>query len=309
VRAGVHRGLSELAMRAMANDGATPSRQEPACATPEELAKAVAAMPKVRPPEPELSPYQRTTYQQGSYRQPPARQPVGPGPAAPPTALASVPPPALPGRTGRFLKWSVSALLLAALGLGSWQVAQAMMERDHGAKGKGNTGNKTAPSQPGRKAAPLPISGAAEFSPLSGPIAGEKAPLAADGKPGTAWVTGHFLGYPNFGNLPGRSDGSGIIVDLGSVKKVTGVDIAMYRAGQTVQLLAASPSASSPTQLADFPKRLTASEQVGSTMAPTLDKPVRTRYLLIHVTELPIEGSGNRFRGGISEIKVLGEKN
>ena len=42
VRAGVHRGLSELAMRALVNDGATASRQEPPCTTPEELAKAVA---------------------------------------------------------------------------------------------------------------------------------------------------------------------------------------------------------------------------------------------------------------------------
>ncbi len=39
VRAGVHRGLSELAMRALANDGATASRQEPPCTTPDELAR------------------------------------------------------------------------------------------------------------------------------------------------------------------------------------------------------------------------------------------------------------------------------
>src|SRR5262249_52430076 len=41
VRAGVHRGLSEIAMRALVNDGATASREEPPCTTPEELAKAV----------------------------------------------------------------------------------------------------------------------------------------------------------------------------------------------------------------------------------------------------------------------------
>ncbi|MGW7595348.1 serine/threonine protein kinase, partial [Streptomyces rubiginosohelvolus] len=52
VRAGVHRGLSEIAMRALANDGATASRQEQPCTTPDELAKAVAAMPRIPPPEP-----------------------------------------------------------------------------------------------------------------------------------------------------------------------------------------------------------------------------------------------------------------
>lgn len=52
VRAGVHRGLSELAMRALANDGATASRHESPCTTPEELVKAIAEMPRIRPPEP-----------------------------------------------------------------------------------------------------------------------------------------------------------------------------------------------------------------------------------------------------------------
>ncbi len=52
VRAGVHRGLSELAMRALANDGATASRHETPCTTPEELVKAIAEMPRICPPEP-----------------------------------------------------------------------------------------------------------------------------------------------------------------------------------------------------------------------------------------------------------------
>lgn len=56
VRAGVNRGLAEIAMRALANDGATASRQEPPCTTPDELAKAVAAMPRIRPPEPAYTP-------------------------------------------------------------------------------------------------------------------------------------------------------------------------------------------------------------------------------------------------------------
>src|SRR5882757_2641753 len=51
VRAGVHRGLSELAMRALVNDGATASREDPPCTTPDELAKTVAGFPRIRPPE------------------------------------------------------------------------------------------------------------------------------------------------------------------------------------------------------------------------------------------------------------------
>lgn len=52
VRAGVHRGLSELTMRALANDGATASRHETPCTTSEELVKAINEMPRIRPPEP-----------------------------------------------------------------------------------------------------------------------------------------------------------------------------------------------------------------------------------------------------------------
>lgn len=85
VRAGVHRGLSELAMRALANDGATASRQEQPCTTPDELAKAVAAMPRILPPEPAFTAppeYQRTTYQQGTYGRPSARPPRSRSPSS-----------------------------------------------------------------------------------------------------------------------------------------------------------------------------------------------------------------------------------
>lgn len=125
VRAGVHRGLSELAMRALANDGATASRHESPCTTPEELVKAISEMPRIRPPEPAFTAppeYQRTTYQQGTY----GRQSPRPGATQP----LPTPPPPLQSRTGTALKWAVSALLIAALGLGSWQLADALMDHD-----------------------------------------------------------------------------------------------------------------------------------------------------------------------------------
>src|SRR6185295_656472 len=118
---------SELAMRALANDGATASRHEAPCTTPEELVKAIGEMPRIRPPEPTFTAppeYQRTTYQQGSYGRPPA------GPGVPVTQPVMVTPPApLQSRTGKVLKWAVSALLIAALGLGSWQLAETLLDR------------------------------------------------------------------------------------------------------------------------------------------------------------------------------------
>ncbi|WP_093800055.1 protein kinase family protein [Streptomyces sp. Wb2n-11] len=305
VRAGIHRGLSELAMRALVNDGATASRQEPPCTTPDELAKAVAAMPRIRPPEPAFTAppeYQRTTYQQGTYGRP------GPHPGTPVTQnIAAAPPRPLQSRTGRALKWGVAALLITALGLGSWQLADTLLERN---KDFGDT--KT--SQPNDDEAsrkkpdpkPLRISGATVFAPNGSGIEPEDVPNATDGETSTAWITGQYRGFANFGNLPQRKDGSGIIVDLGSVKDVSGIDIDMYRSGQTVEVLAAGEDASAPSAVSDFPQQMTELEPVADKLEATLDKPVRTRYILIHITALPTDGSPSAFRGGISEIRISG---
>ncbi|GAA2420077.1 protein kinase family protein [Streptomyces mauvecolor] len=307
VRAGVHRGLSELAMRALVNDGATASRQEPPCTTPDELVKAVGEMPRIRPPEPAFTAppeYQRTTYQQGTYGRPAA----GPGPSV--TQPVTPPPPALQGRTGKALKWAVSALLIAALGLGSWQLADALLHRDKG--GSTETGNTQTTDhgddKQSKPLSPLRIADVTEYSPSGSGIQENQVKNAVDGDPSTAWITPQYKGYPNFGNLPNRKDGSGLIVDLGSTQSVSAVDIAFYRAGQTVEVMAAAPGATRPSALGDFPKRLSDLKPVGSSLALSLNKPVKTRYLLVRITSLPNDGTPEEFRGGISEITLKGQK-
>ncbi|MEN3582782.1 protein kinase family protein [Streptomyces sp. ZYX-F-203] len=305
VRAGVHRGLSELAMRALANHGATASRHEAPCTTPEELVKAIGEMPRLRPPEPKFTPsgYQRTTYQQGSYGRPG-------GPAAGVPSPVSAPPP-LQSRTGRALKWSVSALLIAALGLGSWQLAEALMERG----GSADTPNQTQPTDDGNdkgssdEAPPdkeLEITSASEFAPSGTGIQEDQVPLAVDGKPSTAWITPQYRGYANFGNLSSRKEGSGIIVDLGEVRAVTKVDVDFYREGQTVEVLAADEEGTGTSSLESYPQRLTKLERAGDSLSQELEEAVKTRYLLVRITSLPTDTSSSTYRGGISEIKVYG---
>ncbi|MFF0446111.1 protein kinase family protein [Streptomyces sp. NPDC004609] len=305
VRAGVHRGLSELAMRALVNDGATASRQEPPCTTPDELAKAVGAMARIRRPEPTFtSPpeYQRTTYQQGTYGRPATR----PGPAVGRTMAVPLAP--LESRTGKVLKWGVAALLIAALGLGSWQIADELLSRD-----KDSTPTQTTPKEgdddekvkaPDK---PLSIEHATEFAPSGSGIQEDEVPNAVDGTSHTSWITPQYRGYPNFGNLDNRKQGSGIIVDLGKVRDVSGVEIDMHRSGQKTEVLAAAEDASEPTSLSDFSQRLTGLKTVGKTLNATFEEPTRTRYVLIRITELPPEGSSSKtYRGGISEIQILG---
>ncbi|MGW3323431.1 protein kinase family protein [Streptomyces virginiae] len=308
VRAGVHRGLGELAMRALANDGATASRQEPACTTPDELAKAVAAMPRIRPPEPAFTAppeYQHTTYQQGIYG-----RPTPPGVNTPQSRPVAPPPPPLQSRTGRALKWGVAALLIAALGLGSWQLADTLLDHNtqKGNSGTNNnpqTGTEDNPKQP-EAGKQLEIKDVSEFSPHGEATKPKDVDKTTDGKSDTAWITPQYLGFSKFGNLDERKDGSGIVVDLGKLQNVSALDIDLYVANQVVEVRAAPQSASHPDSLSDFSVTISNPERAGKNLQITRPQdPVFTRYVLVHITDLPSDNDGG-YRGGISEIKVLG---
>ncbi|MQY35821.1 hypothetical protein SRB17_38140 [Streptomyces sp. RB17] len=296
VRAGVHRGLSELSMRALANDGATASRHEAPCTTPEELVKAIGEMPRIRPPEPAFTAppeYQRTTYQQGTYGRP------APRPGA--TQPITTPPPPLQSRTGKVLKWAVSALLIAALGLGSWQLADALMDQG----GKSDDTNKSQQTDDGDKGGakpasgrPIPIKGARDFDPYSDDHSEnpEDVTKAFDNNPATNWETSFYLS-PEFGNL---KPGVGMILDLGKVQQVGTVTVSFV--GETsVELRAAGADAGSePTSFDAYTKAASGS---GTTVTLKPNKSLRTQYLLVWLTKLPSDGGGH-WRGRMAEVKV-----
>ncbi|MFJ8782489.1 serine/threonine protein kinase [Streptomyces sp. NPDC102476] len=293
VRAGVHRGLSELSMRALANDGATASRHESACTTPEELVKAIGEMPRIRPPEPTFTAppeYQRTTYQQGTYGRPAPHSGV--------TQPVAAPPPPLQSRTGRALKWAVSALLIAALGLGSWQLADALMDRG----GKSDE-NQTQTTDDGDKtptkaaSAPITIAKGFDFDPFGD---GSEKPTdikkAYDNDISSYWQTDFYQGA-NFGNL---KPGLGIILDLGKVQDVGKVTVT-FKGNTSVELRAASSDASSRPTTFDAYTKVAEGSGTGVPLKP--DKAVKSRYLLIWLTKLPLTEEGT-YRGRVADIKV-----
>ncbi|MGW2701351.1 serine/threonine protein kinase [Streptomyces sp. NPDC001340] len=296
VRAGVHRGLSELAMRALVNDGATASRHEAPCTTPEELVKAIGEMPRIRPPEPAFTAppeYQRTTYQQGTYGRPAAR----PGATQP----IAAPPPPLQSRTGKALKWAVSALLIAALGLGSWQLADALMGQGDNSDDTNKTqvqdGGDKGPKKP-TSGTPVPIKGGRDFDPFSDDRSENPDDItkAFDNSPSTNWETSFYLS-PEFGNL---KPGVGMVLDLGKVQQVGKVTVTFV--GQTsVELRAAGAEAGSePTSLDAYTKAASGS---GTTVVLKPDTSLKTRYLLVWLTKLPSDG-GDHWRGRVADIKV-----
>lgn len=312
VRAGVHRGLSELAMRALVNDGATASRQDQPCTTPEELSKAVAAMPRIRPPEPVFTPspaYQRTTYQQG-YGQPPAHG--GPSRAAGPVAAPMAPPPPLQSRTGKALKWTVSALLIAALGLGSWQLADTLLKEEN----KPDTGKSTSEKdddKAGQVASkPIAIQDAAEFAPDASPQHPGEAKLTHDGDTSTSWRTYSFNDGPQ---LAPYKKGVGIVYDLGSEKTLKGASIGLHYGGSYTEASlyatdSLNPSPSGADYVSSF-KKLGSSGQVTSKTADLKVKSsAKTRYVLVWLTALPYsppeQYSTRPYKQAITEVKFTG---
>ncbi|MGW3665417.1 serine/threonine protein kinase [Streptomyces sp. NPDC005141] len=304
VRAGVHRGLSELAMRALANDGATASRHESPCTTPEELVKAISEMPRIRPPEPAFTAppeYQRTTYQQGTY----GRQSARPGVNQPLPA----PPPPLQSRTGKALKWAVSALLIAALGLGSWQLADALM--DHGKSddtnktqttdGNDKTGDKTKPVKP------ITIRHAQEYVVEGSAQAAGDVGKTYDGNSTTFWRTKRYNAGPK---LAPYKPGVGIVYDLGSAQTVSAASIGLRYTGDhtTIHLYAADSL--SPTTSVDGMKEIGTARTSGTALDVKASKSVKTQYVLLWITDVPnapSDGySGAGYKQAITDVKFTG---
>ncbi|WP_030193335.1 serine/threonine protein kinase [Streptomyces sp. NRRL S-87] len=306
VRAGVHRGLSEIAMRALANDGATASRQEPPCTTPEELAKAVSAMPRIRPPEPVFpapAEYQHTTYQQGTYGRPSAI----PGAAAPPTLVAPPLPAPLQSRTGRALKWGVAALLIAALGLGSWQLADTLL-RDSGSDTNQSQTSEGNEAPPPKKKTPvvLSIKDAAEYYPDGVPQNLDGVPQAYDGDSSTYWRSKSFDQGPKLL----IKDGVGLVFDLGSEHEVSAAAISLRDAGDhTTAAIYAADSMGSSTKVTDM-KRIASGTTQSNNLVLTAKKPVKTRYVVLWLTEMPKSGrdefSRAGYKQGITNVKFTG---
>ncbi|MBV1948274.1 protein kinase family protein [Streptomyces sp. BV129] len=304
VRAGIHRGLSELAMRALVNDGATASRHEAACTTPEELVKAIGEMPRVRPPEPAFTrppEYQRTTYQQGTYGRPSAH----PGATQP----VQTPPAPLQSRTGKALKWTVSALLIAALGLGSWQLADALMTRGDNSNDTNTTQTQDDGDKSPVKAAPQPvkIQGAQEFVAKGGAQHPGDVAKTYDGDTSTAWRTKSFNEGPSIAPL---KPGVGIVYDLGSETDLDAATIGLRYAGDhtTVDLYT---SDSSPVSL-DSMRKVGSSTTAGSTATVKPSKPVKARYVLVWLTAVPMSGydaatySQAGYKQAITEVHFTG---
>ncbi|MFJ1753718.1 hypothetical protein [Kitasatospora sp. NPDC088134] len=303
VRAGVHKGLAELAARILCEPHPKGQLTGPA-----ELAAAIAAMPKVRPPEqpapPALRalPAARPRYSSGAPTQvlPPVAEPAPDRPVGPR--------PAPRRRRGlrRALRWTASLVALSAVTVGSWQLVEYVNDRAAASPTDGRTAPAPTPTAAGPALTGQKI-GISALSPFNayGDTKDEhsgEVPNATDGNPATAWTTQRY--NDQFGAW---RPGTGLLIDLGSVRTVGSVDVQLI--GDTKVELRAAPTGAANAPSADENGFRSFGPAIangsGTRLALKPGSPVSTRYLLLWLTGLPSNDEGG-YRGKVAEIQVNG---
>jgi hypothetical protein len=294
VLAGVPTQLDTLTSRAMEDH---PRRGGQPLTHPAEVAAALAevprgagsqstmALPLTAPPPPEPTPTA------------PAWQGDGRGEAWPPAAAPPAPsrrssPP--PNRGTVAARRGLVAVIVVAVLVAVWQVAlEAVRPSPAPEESAGPSATATGPS-PGAVVTPA---GVTDFDPEGedGSEYPEDAPLAIDGDPATSWQTSS---YYNRSDLGGLKSGVGLLVDLGATKRVGSVDVSVSGDGTDLEIRGAT----SQGETQDDYRVLAKTQDATGTTTLEPDSPVRTRYVLVWLTDLPPE-DGN-YRGRIAEITV-----
>ncbi|MEU9045164.1 MULTISPECIES: serine/threonine protein kinase [unclassified Kitasatospora] len=306
VRAGVHKGLSELAARALFDH--PPHHAEP-ITTPEELVRAIAQMPRIRQPEPELPAFP-VPPRHNTHALPTAPNPTRVAdPAVAPLPASSRP--TASRRTKRRLRRVVKAtawtVALGAIGVASWQFVGSLRHPESSAAAPQPTVTSSSPSPHASTHNPVPIAikEAQSYNPLGdGPEGTESIGKAIDGDPNSAWTTGWYV--DQFGpKAPALKSGTGLLIDLGTQQSVSSVNVQFLGGEQTAELRVPTGAATTNPMQAKPESFSIVGKKAGTNVEYTLDSPVTTRYLLIWLTGLTKDGD-TRYRGHVAEVKVSG---
>lgn len=303
VRAGVHKGLSELAARALFDQ--PPHHAQP-ITTPEELVRAIAQMPRIRQPEPELPAFP-TPPRHNTHALPTAPNPT----RVADTTVAPLPASSRPAssrrarrRLRRVVKATAWTVALGAIGVASWQFVDSMRHTGPAVPSPVTSASSSAPTPHTSTHAPAPIAikGAQSYNPLGEGPEGQPA-KAVDGDPNTAWSTQWY--NDQFGTRPpALKSGTGLLIDLGSPQSVSSVSV-QFVGEHTAELRVPTPAAAANPMQAKPDGFTVAGKKSGTNVEYSLDSPVTTRYLLLWLTALPKDGAGT-FTGQVAEVKVSG---
>jgi hypothetical protein len=131
----------------------------------------------------------------------------------------------------------------------------------------------------------------------------KQAKLAIDGDPATQWRTERYRKLPTMGGI---KPGVGLLLDLGTVRQVTEVEVQLNGSTTDVELRTPKATAdAAPTKSIDQWTKVSGAKDAAATLTLTLPQATDTRYVLVYLTSLAPMGDGY-FRSGIAEITVRG---
>ncbi|MFD4657973.1 serine/threonine protein kinase [Kitasatospora sp. NPDC058444] len=304
VRAGVHKGLSELAARALFDQ--PPHHAQP-ITTPEELVRAIAQMPRIRQPEPELP----------AFPAPPRHNthalPTAPNPTrVADTTVAPLPASSRPTssrrarrRLRRVVKATAWTVALGAIGVASWQFVDSLRHTGSATASPVPSASSTAPSPQASTHNPvqLTVKEALSYNPLGEGLEGKDSLAnAIDGKTETQWTT---QWYEDQFSPSLYKAGTGLLLDLGSPQPVSSVNVQFAGGGHAAELRVPNASAAANPTHAPLTDYTVVGKKSGNAADFTLDNPVTTRYVLIWLTGLTKDPDG-KYRGHVAEVKVSG---
>lgn len=194
----------------------------------------------------------------------------------------------------------VAVVLLAGALLLGYQLADRLLGDEPA------TPEPSAPSAPAEvEPIELDVAEAVAYDPGASGGSGDEndglAPSAVDDDPDTAWTTVNY-----FDPLELQKDGVGLVLDLGEVQTVTGVELELLTGGGTLELRAAAEDATElPPTVEDFAVIGEPLAEPEASVATTFAEPVNTRFLLVWFTVLP-QFDGN-YKNGVADAVVLGE--
>ncbi len=229
---------------------------------------------------------------------PPAQPPAGPEQSLAARALA--PPPSPP--TNKPRRWLAVLIGLVLLTLVGSLIALGIQ----GAR-RGATSPTAAATGASAQPALYPIAAASDFDPAvdggSGDEHPEQVARAYDRDPKTRWTTMKYKGTPRLGN---QKPGVGIVLDLGQAVEVGRVKLALSGKGTNVEIRVPKGDAAAVTSPSTRTQKdwtvVGKQSKIGASGTIVVDKPVRTRFLLVYLTSLPAESGG--YIGGIYEVEV-----
>jgi hypothetical protein len=148
---------------------------------------------------------------------------------------------------------------------------------------------------------PIAIQDAHDFDPFGddGTEYPEDVHKVYDADPASFWQTSYY----NSAKLGNLKPGVGVILDLGKAQRVGKVTVS-FMGSTSVELRAASGGTGvMPTSLESYAK---VAEGLGTTVTLKPGKSLNSQYLLVWLTELPIQADDGKWRGRVMDIKVTG---